>query len=256
MRPMLIAGNWKMNMARAEATAWCGAVRAGLSSHTGLRAAVCPPFPYLQVVGELLADSGVALGAQNLYPEPRGAFTGEVSAAMLVDLACRYCIVGHSERRHVLGESDALIQRKVRAALDAGLTPILCVGEQLPQREAGQTRDVVAAQVLSGIAGLTAERLAGLVFAYEPVWAIGTGRNATPQQAQEVHAAIRKILAERYNASLAEKTVIQYGGSLTPANAVSLLSQPDVDGALVGGASLNASDFLAILEAAGRIAPR
>jgi triosephosphate isomerase len=173
---------------------------------------------------------------------------------MLVDLGCRYCIVGHSERRHVLGESDSLIRRKVKAALSAGLRPIVCVGELLTERDGSETANVVAAQVLSAIAGLGAEQVKQLMFAYEPVWAIGTGRNATPEQAEEVHFQIRSLLASRYNASLADELVIQYGGSVKAANATALLAQPNVDGALVGGASLMADEFLEIVRAAAKLA--
>jgi triosephosphate isomerase len=249
VRPVFIAGNWKMNLTRAGAQRLAAAVAARTPRGDGLLVAVCPPFPYLEVVGQSLEGSAVALGAQNLYAEPEGAFTGEVSGEMLTDLGCRYVIVGHSERRHILGESDALISRKVRRALAAGLVPIVCVGETLDQRDAGETCDVVAAQVASAVADLSQTDAARLVFAYEPVWAIGTGRNATPEQAQEVHSHIRKILAQRYNANLADQLVIQYGGSVKAANADSLLAQPDVDGALVGGASLQADEFMAIVNA-------
>ncbi len=254
MRPKFVAGNWKMNTTRAEAAALAGAVAAGCGNWPGVIVAVCPPFPYLDVVGRALAGSAVALGAQDVYFEKSGAFTGEVSAAMLADLGCRYAITGHSERRHILGETDPLIRRKVKAALAARLTPIVCVGELLSERDANETIGVVTAQVSSAIAGLNADDAARLVFAYEPVWAIGTGRHATPEQAEEVHSRIRTILADRYNASLADGTVIQYGGSVKASNAELLLRQPDVDGALVGGASLQAPEFLGILDAARRTA--
>ena len=256
MRPKLIAGNWKMNTTRAAASELASAVAARVQPTEQVIVALCPPFPYLEVVAKAIAHTSVRLGAQNLYPEPRGAFTGEVSGPMLVDLGCRYVIIGHSERRHVLGESEAIIRRKVRAALAVGLTPIVCVGELLAERDADQTHEVVAAQVLSAIAGLNADEAARLVFAYEPVWAIGTGRNATPEQAEEVQSHIRKILANRYNASLAGETVIQYGGSVKATNAESLLAQPNVDGGLVGGASLQADEFLAIIEAGRRVMAR
>ena len=253
MRPKLIAGNWKMNTTRAAAATLAAAVASRIQPAVGVTVALCPPFPYLEVVGQAISGSSVRLGAQSLYPEPSGAFTGEVSGPMLVDLGCRYVIVGHSERRHILGESDAMVRRKVKAAVAAGLTPIVCVGELLAERDGSQTHEVVAAQVLSAVAGLISDEASRLVFAYEPVWAIGTGRNATPEQAEEVHSGIRKILADRYNASLAGQTVIQYGGSVKGANAESLLGRPNVDGALVGGASLQADEFLAIVEAARRI---
>jgi triosephosphate isomerase len=181
-----------------------------------------------------------------MYFEASGAFTGEVSAAMLKDVGCRYVILGHSERRHVLGESDALINKKVLAALAAGLTPIVCVGETLPQREADQTASVVRGQFEGSLAGLSADQMQQVVIAYEPVWAIGTGKVATPAQAEEVHVELRKTIAKRYNSQLAENVRIQYGGSVNGANAAELLAQPNIDGALVGGASLKADEFLAI----------
>jgi triosephosphate isomerase len=245
-----------MNTSRADAAQLASAVASRAAKHDRLTVAICPPFPYLEVVGKAIEGSKVALGAQNLYPEPSGAYTGEVSGQMLVDLGCSYCIVGHSERRHILGETDAIIHRKIKAALTIGLIPIVCVGELLPDRDAGKTMDVVTGQLTSAIGGLTEAEAEQLVFAYEPVWAIGTGRNATPEQAEEVHSHIRKILADRYNAILADKLVIQYGGSVKAANAESLLSQPNVDGALVGGASLQADEFLAIVEAGLRVINR
>lgn len=256
MRPKFIAGNWKMNTNRAEASRLASTVAARVARHASLLVAVCPPFPYLEPVRQALEGSSVYIGAQNLYPEPNGAFTGEVSGAMLVDIGCRYCIIGHSERRHILGENDAIIRRKVKTALAVGLTPIVCVGELLSERDGGETNDVVAAQVCSAIDGLSDDEAGRLVFAYEPVWAIGTGRNATPEQADEVHSHIRKILSNRYNAILADKTVIQYGGSVKAANAESLLGQPNVDGALVGGASLQADEFVTIVQAGLRVINR
>ena len=256
MRTKFVAGNWKMNTSLAQAGSLCRAIREQYASHPQVLTAICPPFPYLDAVRQALEGSDIALGAQNVYHELSGAFTGEVSAPMLVDLGCRYSIIGHSERRHILGESDSLIRRKVRAVLGTSLIPILCVGELLAERDRGETGDVVAAQVLSALAGLDQDQVARVVIAYEPVWAIGTGRNATPEQAQEVHSHIRKILQDRYNASLAARTVIQYGGSVKAANADSLMAQPDVDGTLVGGASLQATEFLAIIEAARRTAAR
>lgn len=241
-----------MNLNRREAIALAEAVgrRSGDLAHVDL--AVCPPSVYLDAVGAALAGGKVALGAQNMYHEPAGAFTGEISAAMLVDLGCRYVILGHSERRHILGETDNQINRKVLAALAAGLTPIVCVGELLAEREAGETAAVIRRQFDGSLAGLTENQMARVVIAYEPVWAIGTGKVATPQQAQEVHLDLRKLIGSRYNAGLAQTVRIQYGGSVKPANAAELLSQPDVDGALVGGASLKADDFLGIAAGAPR----
>lgn len=247
MRKPFIAGNWKMNLDRHESIALTNAV-ADQAEHIGkAEIAICPPFVYLDVVRQALGNSVVALGAQNFYPEPNGAFTGEVSAAMLKDVGCKYVILGHSERRHILGETDAFINKKVHAALNAGLLPILCVGELLAEREAGKTAEVVRTQFEGSCAGLSAQQMAEVVIAYEPVWAIGTGKVATPAQAEEVHLALRKMVAQRYNSQVADVVRIQYGGSVKPANAAELLSQPNIDGALVGGASLKAEDFLGIV---------
>lgn len=252
MRRSFIAGNWKMNLDRRQAVALAKAVaaKAGGFSHVDL--AVCPPSVYLGAVAEALAGSKVGLGAQNMYHEASGAFTGEISAAMLVDIGCRYVILGHSERRHIFGETDEQINRKVLAALDAALTPIVCVGELLAEREAGQTAAVIRRQFEGSLAGVTAEQMENVVIAYEPVWAIGTGKVATPEQAQEVHLDLRKLLAARYNNALAQSVRLQYGGSVKPSNAAELLSQSDIDGALVGGASLKAEDFLGIVAGVAR----
>jgi triosephosphate isomerase len=222
----------------------------GVGDTRKVTVALCPPFPYLQKVAAILAGSPVELGAQNVYPEKEGAFTGEVGTAMLQDAGCRFVILGHSERRHKLGETNDFINRKVHAALAAGLNGILCVGETLEERDREQTEAVLDDQLTSGLAGLSTDSLGSMVLAYEPVWAIGTGRNATPAQAQQVHAFLRGRVAEIYGPAAAEALRIQYGGSVKPENAASLLQQPDVDGALVGGASLNASQFLEIVHAA------
>lgn len=252
MRRMFVAGNWKMNLDRAAAVALATQVAKSASSVEGVDLAVFPPSCYVDAVAKVLAGSKVAWGFQNVYHQRNGAFTGEVSVAMLKDLACRYVILGHSERRHVLGETDEDVNKKVHAVLSGGVTPIVCVGETLAQREAGQTMEVIGHQVSGSLAGLTAEQIEGTVIAYEPVWAIGTGRNATPEQAEEVHLALRKLLETHYNGEVAQRVRIQYGGSVKPSNARELLSQPDIDGALVGGASLKAADFMAI--AAGALA--
>ena len=249
MRRLFIAGNWKMHTDRATAVALAEGVAAGSADFGSLDLAVCPPFVYLDAVAKALAGSKVGLGAQNMYHEAKGAFTGEVSPAMLTDLACKYVILGHSERRHILGETDAMINRKVHAAHEAGLVPIVCVGELLEQREAGQTMDVIRTQYEGSLAGLSAEAMAKTVIAYEPVWAIGTGKVATPDQAEEVHADLRKLIVERYNEQVAEAVVIQYGGSVKPDNAAELLGQPNIDGALVGGAALKPDSFLGIAAA-------
>jgi triosephosphate isomerase len=250
MRKKLIAGNWKMFTTSVTAHELAAAIVRGLGSEDRVTVAVCPPFPYLQTVKACLEGSPVALGAQNVYAEKEGAFTGEVGLNMLQDLGCRYVIVGHSERRHILGESDTLINRKVHAALAAGFQVILCLGETLEQREANQTEQVLDAQLRAGLAGLSTDQLNRLILAYEPVWAIGTGCNATPQQAQQTHAFLRQRLGKLVNEDVAHNLVIQYGGSVKPENVRTLLSEPDVDGALVGGASLKAEQFLAIIRAA------
>jgi triosephosphate isomerase len=250
MRRPFIAGNWKMNLNRAAAVALAEGVAKKAAAIEGIDLAVCPPSCYLDAVGRAIAGSKVALGAQNMYHERDGAFTGELSAAMLCDLGCKYVILGHSERRHILGETDAAINKKVHAALAAGLLPIVCVGELLSEREAGQTLAIIRRQFDGSLAGLSPEQAQSLVIAYEPVWAIGTGKVATPQQAEEVHLALRKIMAERYNGQIADSVRLQYGGSVKPDNAAELLKQPDIDGALVGGASLKVDQFLGIVAGA------
>ena len=250
MRKPFIAGNWKMNLDRHASIALANAVADAAEKIGNVELAICPPFVYLDVVRQALGNSIVALGAQNLYPEPSGAFTGEVSAAMLKDVGCKYVILGHSERRHILGETDAFINKKVHATLAAGLLPILCVGELLAEREAGKTAEVVRTQLEGSCKGLSQEQMAEVVIAYEPVWAIGTGKVATPAQAEEVHLALRKMIADRYNSQTADVVRIQYGGSVKPSNAAELLSQPNIDGALVGGASLKPEDFLGIVAGA------
>jgi len=250
MRRPLIAGNWKMNLDRAGSVALARAIAAKAAQFEAVDLLVCPPHVYLDAVAGVVRGSAVALGAQNMYHEANGAFTGETSAAMLVDFGCRYVILGHSERRHILGETDEQVRAKTVAALAAGLTPIVCVGELLSERQAGQTGSVIRRQVEGSLAGLSAADVERTVIAYEPVWAIGTGQVATPQQAEEVHLDLRRILAGRYNTATAQRVRILYGGSVKPSNAGELLGQPDIDGALVGGASLKADDFLGIASAA------
>jgi len=251
MRRPFIAGNWKMNLDRAAAVALAEGLAKEAESIEGVDLAVCPPSVYLDAVGRAVAGSNVALGAQNMYHQPQGAFTGEISGAMLADLGCRYVILGHSERRHVLGETDEDVHKKVRAALQAGLAPIVCVGELLAEREAGETLDVVRRQFDGSLAGLSEDQMSRIVIAYEPVWAIGTGRVATPQQAEEVHLDLRKIIQNCYNTQIAEGVRIQYGGSVKPDNAAVLLAQPNIDGALVGGASLKVGQFMGIIRGVG-----
>src|SRR5579875_4095589 len=250
MRKKFVAGNWKMFTTSATARQLAAAVVRGLGDEQGVAVAICPPFPYLSIVAETLQGSRVVLGAQNCYHEQEGAFTGEVSPAMLVDVGCRYVILGHSERRHKLGETDAFINRKVHAALAAGLDVILCLGETLEERQANRTEAVLDTQLNGSLAGLDAAALQHVLLAYEPVWAIGTGQNATPQQAQDAHAFVRGRIRERFGEESASALPIQYGGSVKPDNAASLFSQADVDGGLIGGASLNADHFLAIVRAA------
>lgn len=250
MRRKFIAGNWKMNLNRALAEELATALASALQQETAVEVAVCPPAVYLDAVHKKLVGSAVGVGGQNCYHEPKGAFTGELSPSMLVDIGCKYVILGHSERRAIFGESNQDVNRKVQAALAAGLTPIVCVGETLEQRQSGQTSAVVREQFEGSLAGLAAEQIAKLVIAYEPVWAIGTGVVATPEQAEEVHADLRKLIEARYDAQLAAQVRIQYGGSVTADNAATLLAKPNIDGALVGGASLKADSFLAIVAAA------
>jgi triosephosphate isomerase len=246
----LIAGNWKMNLNRLEAVSLARSIAAQAARVPYADLAICPPSVYLDAVGEVLRGTSVGLGAQNMYFEPNGAFTGEISGSMLVDLQCRYVILGHSERRHILGETDADVNRKTRVALEMGLIPIVCVGETLSEREAGRTAAVVAGQFAGSLAGLTNDQMLQVVIAYEPVWAIGTGKVATPEQAEAVHADLRRLLENRYNAAVAETVRIQYGGSVKPDNAATLLSQKNIDGALVGGASLKADSFFGIVAGA------
>ncbi len=248
MRKKLVAGNWKMHGSLADNAALLAAIKPALA---GIEAAVCVPFPYLAQAQAALAGSSIAWGAQNVSEEPKGAFTGEVSAAMLLDFGCRYVIVGHSERRSLYGETDAVVAQKYLAAQAAGLTPILCVGESLEERESGVTENVVARQLDAVIEAAGVASLTKAVVAYEPVWAIGTGKTATPEQAQAVHAFIRGRIAA-LDKGVAEGLTIQYGGSVKAANAAELMAQPDIDGGLIGGASLVADEFVAICKAAAR----
>jgi len=248
-RKLFIAGNWKMNTCASEAVRLAGEVADALAAVTDMDLAVCPPMVYLAQVAERLDGTNVAVGAQNCFFEDNGAFTGEVSTSMLLDAGCEFVICGHSERRHIFGESDEWINRKVLKAIAGGLKPILCVGELLTEREAKETAAVVTRQVKGGLEGVSAADMGGVTIAYEPVWAIGTGVTATPAQAQEMHAMIRQLVGELYSPQVAEAVQIQYGGSVKPSNAAELLACPDIDGALVGGASLKAADFAAIVAA-------
>ncbi len=254
MRKKLIAGNWKMNLTAPEAEALVAALRKHLDPLAGEIARdrevmVAPPFVAIPAVAAALAGSAIALGAQNMHFEEKGAFTGEVSAPMLKAFAVRYVIIGHSERRHIFNETDELIDRKIKSALHHGLCPILCVGETQEEHDSGRTLEVVLRQLQNGLEAVRDAAVGAVTLAYEPVWAIGTGRNATPQQAAIVHGAIREALKDRYGGAAAEAMRILYGGSVTPENVDSLVSKPDIDGALVGGASLKADSFVRIVRA-------
>ncbi len=249
-RTKIIAGNWKMNTTVAEAEELVRVIIEGIADVRGVEIVVCPPFTSLAAVSTLLGESNVALGAQNMHWEDKGAFTGEVSATMLLTLGCRFVILGHSERRSYFFETDEFVARKARAAIHSGLIPIVCVGETLEEREDGITRQVVERQVNGAFSGMTAGEFAGTVIAYEPVWAIGTGITATTEQAQEVHAFIRERVVSLFGKDVAGRTRIQYGGSMKPENTVELLAQADIDGGLIGGASLKADSFQEIIRAA------
>jgi triosephosphate isomerase len=250
MRNGMVVGNWKMHGSRAANEALVGALIDARLGSEFVRLAVCPPFPYLAQVAMLLRGSSIAVGAQNVAEHDEGAYTGEVCADMLADVGCRYVIVGHSERRQLYGEASEVVARKVGRVIKAGMSPIVCVGETLEQREAGNTLNVVAGQLTSVIAEVGADRFAVASLAYEPVWAIGTGRTASPCQAQEVHASLRRVLVEQGIAG-AEQICILYGGSVKAANAAELFAMDDVNGALVGGASLDATEFVSIARAMG-----
>ncbi len=258
-RKPIVGGNWKMHTTQDAAAGLARDVAAGLIARSGsgvVDVVVFPPFPYLLTVEAVLRERGapVVVGGQDLWTQPEGAFTGEVSGAMLADCGCTHALVGHSERRHVLGESDDLVGEKLRAALAAGLHAVLCIGETLEEREGGRTDAVNERQLRAGLAGVDVGDLSRVVIAYEPVWAIGTGKTATPEDAQQAHAAIRAVLASMYDQDAAQSIRIQYGGSVKPGNAAELFAQPDIDGGLIGGASLKAADFLAICGAAGESA--
>jgi triosephosphate isomerase len=250
MRKKVIAGNWKMNKDLNESQDLVSKIINGLGNDTKCDVIVCPPFTSLSEVSSLIKNTPVKLGAQNLHFEDSGAFTGEISTSMLKSVGCEYVIIGHSERRNIFGEPDVVINKKIKKALEHGLKPIFCVGELLEQREDGTTMEVVKNQILNGLKDITPEQLSEIIVAYEPVWAIGTGKTATPEQAQEVHAAIRELIVENFSEDVADNLVIQYGGSVKPDNAGELLSKKDIDGALVGGACLKADSFLGIIAAA------
>ena len=254
MRKKIIAANWKMNMTNAEAASFLASFLLEIGDESRADVVIVPPFTALASVSDRLSKvQNVKLGAQNMHFEKSGAYTGEISAAMLRELFVRYVVLGHSERRTIFGETDAIVNKKLRAAIDASLKAIVCIGETLAERDGGKVEEVLATQIKGSLAGLTPKELAETVVAYEPVWAIGTGRTASPEQAQEAHAFIRKQLAEISDAATADKVRIQYGGSVKPDNTAALMSQPDIDGALVGGAALDPRSFAEIVKGAAKL---
>ena len=251
MRKKIIAANWKMNMTVAETESYLENFRTHVEPVNGVEIVIAPPFTAIAKLSEILGGSQkISLGAQNMSSEMSGAFTGEISPTMLRELFVRFVILGHSERRQIFGETDAVVNKKVHTALACGLRPIVCVGETLEERDGGREKEVLETQLRGSLAGVTPEQMLSIVIAYEPVWAIGTGRNATPEQAQDAHSHVRSVLALLADEATAAKVRIQYGGSVKPANAATLLSQPDIDGALVGGASLEPLGFSEIVKAA------
>lgn len=251
-RKTVIAGNWKMNKTAAETRAYADELKGLLSKTKWCDIVLCVPFVNIPAALKVFKDSRVTVGAQDVHAESAGAYTGEVSAEMLKDLGVKYVIVGHSERRRNAGDSDIVINRKVKAALAVGLRPIICVGESREQRELGVTMELIDLQVKTALAGVGRDEMRHVIMAYEPIWAIGTGLNATPEQANEVGEEIRTVIRKLYGARVARSVTIQYGGSMTPASAHELLAQPDVDGGLIGGASLNPADFIEIINAANQ----
>lgn len=250
MRKKVIAGNWKMNNDLSQSQNLVSSVLNGLQSKPNCDVIICPSFTSLSEISNLVKNTSIKLGAQNMHFEDSGAFTGEVSASMLKSVGCEYVILGHSERRNIFGESDEMINKKILKALEAGLKPVFCVGELLEQREAGTTKDVVKKQIESGLKDVHPSKINDIIIAYEPVWAIGTGKTATSAQAQEVHEFIRSLVEKLFSSEAAGKIIIQYGGSVKPENSGELLSQKDIDGALVGGACLKADSFLSIIASA------
>jgi triosephosphate isomerase len=248
MRRLIIAGNWKMHTTVDESIALVREIQGLVRYRGAVDVVVCPPFPSLASVSRILEGTGIELGAQNMHWEPKGAYTGEVSAKMLLTVGCQYVILGHSERRLYFGERDEEVKKKVAAALGAGLIPILCIGERLEERESGQTEEVIERQLTKAVEGLFREEMINIVIAYEPVWAIGTGKSATPEMANDVHTYVRSLLKDLYDEDVASSVRIQYGGSVSEGNAAALLMQPDIDGALIGGASLKAESFSDIVQ--------
>ncbi len=248
MRRPIIAANWKMNCTTGQANELVNNFKALVTQVTEVDIVLAPPFTALATVGQLISGSNIALAAQNMYWEESGAYTGEVSPGMLIDIGCKYVIIGHSERRAYFGETDETVNKKIKKALEHNLTPIVCVGESLAQRENNETQAVVVLQIRRGLQGLTSEQMQKIVLAYEPIWAIGTGKTATPEQANDVHHFIRRKLAGIFDEATASAVRIQYGGSVKPASVDELMAQSDIDGALVGGAALKADSFARIVK--------
>lgn len=248
MRKIFIAGNWKMNKNVKEAKMLAVSLKNKLTGINNVNIAVCPAAVCIEPVAQILKDSNIAVGGQNIHFEKEGAFTGENSADMLLSAGCKYVILGHSERRQYFKETDSTINKKIKTALNAGLLPIFCIGETLEERESGKTFDVVKTQLSGGLDNINADEMLKITVAYEPVWAIGTGKTATKEQAQEVHKSIRDWLKQKYGMEISDKIIIQYGGSVKPSNAAELMNQPDIDGALVGGASLDVDSFAGIIK--------
>ncbi|NOX96480.1 MAG: triose-phosphate isomerase [Nitrospirae bacterium] len=251
MRKPLIAGNWKMNKTASQAEELAGALKDKLKNENKVDIIICPPFTSLEAACKVVKGSNIGLGAQNIYWEEEGAYTGEISAPMIKEIGCQSVIIGHSERRQFFGETNETVNRKVKAALKFDLTPLVCVGERLEEKEAGRTFSVVESHIKEGLTGLKKEEILKIVVAYEPVWAIGTGKTATPQEANEVHSHIRRLLTGLYGEEVASRVRILYGGSVKPDNISGLMSETDIDGALVGGASLQADSFVGIVQGAG-----
>ena len=254
IRRYLIAGNWKMNKTAGEGSELVREIHMEIGTQSDVGVVICPPFTALESCARVIEDSTVQLGAQNVYPKSEGAYTGEVSPVMLRSLFCTYVILGHSERREYFGETDAFINEKVVSSLESSLKPILCVGETLDQRESEETTNVIKTQLEGGLEGISAEQVENIVIAYEPVWAIGTGKTATPEMAQEVHSFIRSWLSEKFSPAAAGKIRILYGGSMKPSNAAELLAKEDIDGGLIGGASLQAKSFVELVRIARNLA--
>jgi len=253
MRKLFIVGNWKMNLSLAEGVSLANEIKLKSKDLKNVDSGICPPFVFLSDIKKAIEGSNVCLGAQNMHDKENGAYTGEVSGQMLKETGCTHVIIGHSERRHVFGETNAFINDKLKTSISIGISPIFCVGEKLDEREAGKTTDVIECQLREGLDGISGDDIRKITIAYEPVWAIGTGKTASPEQADEVHAFIRGYLSKGYGGEVADVVIIQYGGSVKPDNVVALLSQKDIDGALVGGASLKADSFVQMLELADKL---